>query len=73
MKTENLHIPMPKISKRLKLLLAIEISLLLLAYSFIIHSHYRAETQKSEKAIQQLNYSLMTTIQYSTSLSLIHI
>ena len=67
MKTENLHIPMPKISKRLKLLLAIEISLLLLAYSFIIHSHYRAETQKSEKAIQQLNYSLMTTIQYSTS------
>lgn len=66
MKSTNLHIPMPKISKRLKLLLIIEVSLLLLAYGFIIYSHHRIESQKAEKSIQQLNYSLLTTIQYST-------
>lgn len=65
MKTSDLHIPMPKISKRLKMLLIIEATILFAAYGFIIYSHHHIEQQKAEKSIQQLNYSLLETIQYS--------
>lgn len=65
MESSKIHLPTPKISKRLKLLLILEILLLLSAYGFITYSYHHMERQKTETSIQQLNYSLLTSIQYA--------
>lgn len=67
MEFSDFHMPMPKIKKRLKLLLFLETLLLLLAYFFIIYSYQSMEWQKTEKSIRQMGYSLLTNIQYSAS------
>ena len=61
----DLHLPSPIISKRLRLMLALEVILFLGAYVLITSAFHNLEKQKTEKSIQQQNYTLMTNIQHS--------
>lgn len=63
METSDSIFPAPKINNRLKLLMLFEILLLLIAYCLIFYSYRNLELQKTEKAIQQMNFSLMENIQ----------
>lgn len=62
---QDFHLPSPKISKRLKFVLTLEAILLLCAYGIITSTFHNLEQQKTEKSIQQLNYTLMTNIQHA--------
>lgn len=65
MNIHNFHLPPPKINKRLKILLILEAVLLLCAYGIISSTFYHMERQKTEKSIQQMNYTLTTNITHA--------
>lgn len=65
MNIPNFHLPPPKINKRLKILLILEAVLLLCAYGIISGTFYNMERQKTEKSIQQMNYTLTANITHA--------
>lgn len=67
MKNHVLHLPAPKISKRLKILLLLETLFLLISYFFIIYSYQQSERNKTENLIRQMGFSLQTSVQYSVN------